>query len=212
MYVPGQSQSWARRHSGTQARRGWAVSSHGPGCRCCLPLQPKNRGSLPRNLGAVSANFNRVVCLSTTENPKEPRTVNGTEIEAIRTCRTLVASRGRRAILPTSTHTRPVSSCRIAAQQPLPHHVQPLLWHVSTGISDLFAALASTRRHRLDPSTALERINSPHSEPEPWDSALCHGQQRNSPQSPQEHVPALPVLGALRIDSPPPPTAPFISP
>lgn len=105
------------------------------------------------------------------------------------------------------------SSCRIAAQQALPHHVQPLLWHVSTGLSDLFAALASTRRHRLGPSTALERINSPHSQPEPWDSALCHGQQRNSPQSKQEHVPSPPVLGGAAHRLPPPPQkkAPFIS-
>lgn len=96
------------RHAGTQTQAGLFHRTD-QAAGVALPLQPKNRGSVPRNFGTVNANFSRVDCLST-ENSEEPRTVNGTEIESIRTCCTLVALRGRRrAILPTSTHTRPVS-------------------------------------------------------------------------------------------------------
>lgn len=134
-----------------------------------FPCSPRIGVHPPGNFGTRNANFNRVDCLSLRIIPEEPRTVNGTEIESIRTCRTLVTDFQRATCNSSHVNTQDQPcSCRIAAQQPLPHHVQPLLWHVSTAISYSFAALASTRCHRLDRSTALDRINSLLSSPNHW--------------------------------------------
>lgn len=162
------------RHAGTQARRqrlGRFIARTRPQV-LAFPCSPRIGVQSQGTLEPSMPISNRVDCLST-ENPEETtdRQRNRDRVN------TYVPhpSGFQRATTRNSSHvnTHKTSLPVVASPQPqpLPHHVQPLLWHVSTSISDSFVALASTRCHRLLRSTALEHVNSPL-------SSLSHGTSR----------------------------------